>query len=163
MASPFARIIAQLAVASAGIVSRAFVSAYSQAVHNARTGTLESAKAMSRTSKLSTLEAMQILNLQKGEMKPDLIKKRYDQYFEINDPDKGGSFYLQSKVFRAREALDEQLALLAKQASEEAALRTKGNSAGASAAGQGSKARGAGTRPGAGGATRRTSAGSRRR
>lgn len=30
---------------------------------------------MSRTSKLSTLEAMQILNLQKGEMKPDLIKK----------------------------------------------------------------------------------------
>lgn len=42
---------------------------------DARTGTLESAKAMSRTSKLSTLEAMQILNLQKGEMKPDLIKK----------------------------------------------------------------------------------------
>jgi len=34
MASPFARIIAQLAVASAGIVSRAFVSAYSQAVHS---------------------------------------------------------------------------------------------------------------------------------
>ncbi|CAN0464061.1 unnamed protein product, partial [Hapterophycus canaliculatus] len=42
---------------------------------DARTGTLESAKAMSRTSKLSTHEAMQILNLQKGEMKPDLIKK----------------------------------------------------------------------------------------
>ncbi|CAM9895311.1 unnamed protein product, partial [Scytosiphon promiscuus] len=123
MANPFARIIAQLAVASAGIVSRAFVSAYSQAVHNARTGTLESAKAMSRTSKLSTLEAMQILNLQKGEMKPDLIKKRYDQYFEINDPDKGGSFYLQSKVFRAKEALDEQLTLQAKQAAEEAALK----------------------------------------
>ena len=34
MASPFARVIAQLAVASAGIVSRAFVSAYSQAVHS---------------------------------------------------------------------------------------------------------------------------------
>lgn len=34
MASPFARILAQLAVASAGIVSRAFVSAYSQAVHS---------------------------------------------------------------------------------------------------------------------------------
>lgn len=47
-------------------------------VTDARTGTLESAKAMSRTSKLSTLEAMQILNLQKGEMKPDLIKKVRD-------------------------------------------------------------------------------------
>lgn len=34
MASPLARIIAQLAVATAGIVSRAFVSAYSQAVHS---------------------------------------------------------------------------------------------------------------------------------
>ncbi|CAM9463680.1 unnamed protein product [Ectocarpus fasciculatus] len=148
MASPFARIIAQLAVASAGIVSRAFVSAYSQAVHNARTGTLESAKAMSRTSKLSTLEAMQILNLQKGEMKPDLIKQRYDQYFGINDPDKGGSFYLQSKVFRAREALDEQLALQAKQASEEAALKAKAAAGGKGGAG------GAKARPAAGGARR---------
>lgn len=34
MASPFARILAQLTVATAGIVSRAFVSAYSQAVHS---------------------------------------------------------------------------------------------------------------------------------
>ncbi|CAM9715529.1 unnamed protein product [Choristocarpus tenellus] len=34
MANPFARVIAQLVVASAGIVSRAFVSAYSQAVHS---------------------------------------------------------------------------------------------------------------------------------
>ncbi|CAM9176223.1 unnamed protein product [Ectocarpus sp. 4 AP-2014] len=155
MANPFARIIAQLAVASAGIVSRAFVSAYSQAVHNARTGTLESAKAMSRTSKLSTLEAMQILNLQKGEMKPDLIKERYDQYFGINDPDKGGSFYLQSKVFRAREALDEQLALQAKQASEEAALKAKAAAGGKGGAG------GAKARPAAGGA-RRPSANRRR-
>ncbi|CAM9424658.1 unnamed protein product [Ectocarpus sp. 6 AP-2014] len=155
MANPFARIIAQLAVASAGIVSRAFVSAYSQAVHNARTGTLESAKAMSRTSKLSTLEAMQILNLQKGEMKPDLIKQRYDQYFGINDPDKGGSFYLQSKVFRAKEALDEQLALQAKQASEEAALKAKAAAGGKGGAG------GAKARPPAGGA-RRPSANHRR-
>ncbi|CAN0212686.1 unnamed protein product [Ascophyllum nodosum] len=125
--SPFARILAQLAVASAGIVSRAFVSAYSQAVHNARRGTQESAKSMSRTSKMSTQEALQILNLQKAEMKPDFVRKKFDQYFEINDPSKGGSFYLQSKVFRAREALDEQLSLLAKQAAQDAAMRAKAN------------------------------------
>ncbi|CAN0443947.1 unnamed protein product [Ectocarpus sp. 12 AP-2014] len=110
---------------------------------------------MSRTSKLSTLEAMQILNLQKGEMKPDLIKQRYDQYFGINDPDKGGSFYLQSKVFRAKEALDEQLALQAKQASEEAALKAKAAAGGKGGAG------GAKARPAAGGARRPSS--SRRR
>lgn len=34
MSGPLGRILAQLAVASAGIVSRAFVSAYSQAVHS---------------------------------------------------------------------------------------------------------------------------------
>lgn len=42
---------------------------------DARTGTLESAKAMSRTSKMTTDEAMQILNLKKGEIKPNLISK----------------------------------------------------------------------------------------
>ena len=46
---------------------------------------------------------------------------------QINDPSKGGSFYLQSKVFRAREALDEQLSLLAKQAAQDAAMRAKAN------------------------------------
>lgn len=52
---------------------------------------------------------------------------------QVNDPDKGGSFYLQSKVFRAKEALDEQLALQAKQASEEAASGSKSKSADGSA------------------------------
>ena len=29
--------------------------------------------------------------------------------FEANDPKKGGSFYLQSKIYRAKEALDTEL------------------------------------------------------
>jgi mitochondrial import inner membrane translocase subunit TIM16 len=29
--------------------------------------------------------------------------------FEVNDPNKGGSFYIQSKVFRAKEVLDFEL------------------------------------------------------
>lgn len=33
--------------------------------------------------------------------------QQYDKYFAANDPEKGGSFYLQSKVYRAKEALDE--------------------------------------------------------
>ena len=33
--------------------------------------------------------------------------KQYDRYFRVNAVDNGGSFYLQSKVFRAKEQLDE--------------------------------------------------------
>lgn len=33
--------------------------------------------------------------------------QQYDKYFVVNDPEKGGSFYIQSKVVRAKETLDE--------------------------------------------------------
>lgn len=33
--------------------------------------------------------------------------QQFDRYFAANDPAKGGSFYLQSKVFRAKELLTE--------------------------------------------------------
>lgn len=42
---------------------------------DARTGTKDAAKAMVTNSKVSQQEALQILNLQKHEMKPDLIIK----------------------------------------------------------------------------------------
>lgn len=68
---------------------------------------------------------------------------------QINDPSKGGSFYLQSKVFRAKEALDEQLSLSAKQAAQEAAMHAKaGTHTGGSAA---EDARSRTARAGAGG------------
>jgi import inner membrane translocase subunit TIM16 len=34
-------------------------------------------------------------------------KKQYDKYFLSNAVEKGGSFYLQSKIYRAKEQLDE--------------------------------------------------------
>jgi len=37
------------------------------------------------------------------------IQKNYDHLFAVNDKHKAGSFYLQSKVFRAKERLDEEL------------------------------------------------------
>lgn len=35
--------------------------------------------------------------------------QRFEQYFSANDPKNGGSFYLQSKVYRAHEALLDEL------------------------------------------------------
>lgn len=53
-------------------------------------------------------EAQQILNVGKLD-NPEEIQKNYDHLFAVNDKAKGGSFYLQSKVFRAKERLDEEL------------------------------------------------------
>ena len=55
-------------------------------------------------------EAREILNLEEGE-ETDLkkINSQYEKYFKSLDPDNGGSFYLQSKVFRAKEALEEEI------------------------------------------------------
>ena len=33
--------------------------------------------------------------------------QQYERYMASNDPKRGGSFYLQSKVYRAKELLDE--------------------------------------------------------
>jgi hypothetical protein len=33
------------------------------------------------------------------------MPQQYEKFFNANDPAKGGSFYLQSKIFRAKEAL----------------------------------------------------------
>lgn len=39
----------------------------------------------------------------------ELVNKNYEYLFKINDKAKGGSFYLQSKIFRAKERLDEEM------------------------------------------------------
>lgn len=52
-------------------------------------------------------EAQQILNTDK--LDPEEIQKNYEHLFAVNDKAKSGSFYLQSKVFRAKERIDEEL------------------------------------------------------
>jgi mitochondrial import inner membrane translocase subunit TIM16 len=46
-------------------------------------------------------EAQQILNIDNLE-----ANKTFKHLFDVNDPAKGGSFYLQSKVWRAKERID---------------------------------------------------------
>ena len=54
-------------------------------------------------------EAQQILNLNK--LDPESIVKNYEHLFNVNEKSKGGSFYIQSKVFRAKERIDQELKL----------------------------------------------------
>ncbi|VDL64184.1 unnamed protein product [Nippostrongylus brasiliensis] len=53
-------------------------------------------------------ESLQILNI-KPPIDPEVVEKNYEHLFSINDKTKGGSFYLQSKIYRAKERIDEEL------------------------------------------------------
>ncbi|XP_064886952.1 mitochondrial import inner membrane translocase subunit TIM16 isoform X2 [Columba livia] len=72
--------------------------------------------AASRIIGISLQEAQQILNV--SNLNPEEIQKNYEHLFKVNDKSVGGSFYLQSKVVRAKERLDEELRIQAKDEKE---------------------------------------------
>ncbi|KAI5350546.1 PREDICTED: mitochondrial import inner membrane [Prunus dulcis] len=89
------------------IVARALVQAYRQALQNAsKSGVAQETlqNAVRRSSKVMTeQEARQILNVSETTTWEEVMK-RYDTLFENNA--KNGTFYLQSKVHRAKECLE---------------------------------------------------------
>lgn len=66
---------------------------------------------------ISLDEAQQILNV--TDLNEEEVKKKYEHLFNVNDKSKGGSFYLQSKVFRAKERIDQELAATKKKPPKE--------------------------------------------
>uniref|UniRef100_A0A7E4ZT32 Mitochondrial import inner membrane translocase subunit tim-16 n=1 Tax=Panagrellus redivivus TaxID=6233 RepID=A0A7E4ZT32_PANRE len=64
----------------------------------------EATKANARLG-ISLQESMQILDV-KPPLDVEEVQRRYDHLFSVNDKTKGGSFYLQSKVYRAKERID---------------------------------------------------------
>mmetsp|Transcript_11688 Transcript_11688/g.47209 ORF Transcript_11688/g.47209 Transcript_11688/m.47209 type:complete len:120 (+) Transcript_11688:105-464(+) len=102
-AGPFIRIIIQLAIPFV----RAFGAAYQQALSNARRDGANAARESLKKAKgMTTTEATQILNLTESEATNlKTVEESYRRIFEANDPKNGGSFYLQSKVYRAHQVL----------------------------------------------------------
>ncbi|PSS07613.1 Mitochondrial import inner membrane translocase, partial [Actinidia chinensis var. chinensis] len=101
-----ARILANLLVVGSGIMVRALSQAYRQALANAsRNGvSQEAVQNIKRVSKImAEPEARQVLGVTKHSSWEEIMKK-YDNLFEKNA--KNGSFYLQSKVHRAKECLE---------------------------------------------------------
>ncbi|KAH0646941.1 hypothetical protein KY284_034825 [Solanum tuberosum] len=101
-----ARILANIIVMGSAILARSFVQAYRQALANAsRNGVAQEAvQNMKRASKTMTdVEARQILGVTENASWEEIMQ-RYDNLFERNA--KNGSFYLQSKVHRAKECLE---------------------------------------------------------
>ncbi|XP_029944966.1 mitochondrial import inner membrane translocase subunit TIM16-like isoform X2 [Salarias fasciatus] len=110
-----AKYLAQIIVMGAQVVGRAFARALqqefaaSQAAARARGSAGQQSAAASSITGMSLQEAQQILNVTK--LTPEEIEKNYEHLFKVNDKSVGGSFYLQSKVVRAKERLDEELSI----------------------------------------------------
>lgn len=110
-----AKYIAQIIVLGAQVVGRAFaralkqeIAASQEAAKRAGGGPEGSRRAAANASTGLTLEeAMQILNLDK--LDSEQIQKNYSHLFNVNDKSKGGSFYLQSKIVRAKERIDVEI------------------------------------------------------
>ncbi|KAI5606668.1 mitochondrial import inner membrane translocase subunit tim16, partial [Silurus asotus] len=83
--------------------------AASQAAAEARGRAGKQSAAVSSFTGMSLQEAQQILNV--SSLNPEKIQKNYEHLFKVNDKSVGGSFYLQSKVVRAKERLDEELTI----------------------------------------------------
>ncbi|KAL3570029.1 hypothetical protein D5086_027278 [Populus alba] len=102
-----ARLLANLLVMGSGIMVRAFAQAYRQALANAsKSGVAhETVQNIRRGSKMmAEPEARQVLGITEHSTWEEILQK-YDKLFENNA--KNGSFYLQSKVHRAKECLEE--------------------------------------------------------
>uniref|UniRef100_A0A8D8TQZ9 Mitochondrial import inner membrane translocase subunit Tim16 n=1 Tax=Cacopsylla melanoneura TaxID=428564 RepID=A0A8D8TQZ9_9HEMI len=110
-----AKYLIQIAVLGAQVVGRAFAKALRQeyaasqeAARRAGGGRQGNATAAENLRTGMTLEeAKDILDIKL--LEPEEIKKRYEFLFKVNDSSKGGSFYLQSKVVRAKERIDQEL------------------------------------------------------
>ncbi|TAQ86731.1 hypothetical protein B7494_g4938 [Chlorociboria aeruginascens] len=122
------RIITQVVVTGSRVLGRAFAEAYKQA-----SASSQYAKAQAKNNPnqahtfashgLTLEEACKILNVkppQQGQMDMEQVYERFKKLFDVNDPRKGGSFYLQSKVLRARERIENEVRQAEEKASWEA-------------------------------------------
>lgn len=112
-----AKYIAQMVVAGMQIVGRAFIKAVqtemrsSQQAAQARSSSDKTNMRSAATDALSGMtlqEAKQILHV--DDIRDiETVAKKYEHLFSVNDKAKGGSFYIQSKVFRAKERIDQEV------------------------------------------------------
>ncbi|PHH89334.1 hypothetical protein CDD83_6233 [Cordyceps sp. RAO-2017] len=114
------------------IVGRSFMAAYKQAQAasqyqraQAKAGVGSSGPA-SLASGMTLEEACRILNVKppaNGQANVEEVMERYKRLFDANEPQKGGSFYLQSKIVRAKERFEREIGPMKEKAEQEAEVK----------------------------------------
>ncbi|KAF4265090.1 mitochondrial import inner membrane translocase subunit TIM16 [Aspergillus fumigatus] len=124
------RLLTQVVVTGARVFGRAFAEAYKQASASSKYAQANKGKGGSSStfasSGLTLEEACKILNVKPpagGETNLEHVMERFKKLFDLNDPKKGGSFYLQSKILRARERIEMEIRQAERKAAQEKELR----------------------------------------
>ncbi|CAG0887108.1 unnamed protein product [Cyprideis torosa] len=111
-----AKHLVQIIVVGAQVIGKAFAKALRQEINASRQAAAQAgggrqgaqrAAANMRTG-MTLDEAQKILNVE-DTRDPSEILERYNHLFKVNEKAAGGSFYLQSKVVRARERIEEEM------------------------------------------------------
>ncbi|KAL9112994.1 MAG: hypothetical protein Q9227_002859 [Pyrenula ochraceoflavens] len=107
------RIIAQVLLTGGRVFGRAVAEAYKQSLATSRYAA-EAAKKDPKglntlsSSGLTLDEACKILNVKPpmgGKADMEQVMERFKKLYDLNEPRRGGSFYLQSKVLRAKDRI----------------------------------------------------------
>ncbi|KAJ1337832.1 TIM16-like protein [Microdochium nivale] len=127
------RLITQVVLIGGRVLGRAFTEAYKQAQAasnyqraQAKINPNAASARASLSSGMTLSEACQILNVkppQGGQANMEEVMARFKQLFDANNPEKGGSFYLQSKVLRARERIEAEVGPALEKAAQEAEVK----------------------------------------
>lgn len=106
------RVVTQFVMFGVNILTKSFMQAYQQA----KSGGGAASNAASKVASISRMpmdQARQLLNVEaefkSGTLTRAMVIEAFDRHYAANDVDKGGSFYLQSKVWNAKETLLEEL------------------------------------------------------
>ncbi|KAG6022471.1 mitochondrial import inner membrane translocase subunit TIM16 [Claviceps citrina] len=119
------------------ILGRSFMAAYKQAQAASQyqraaakagggVGGGGSSAGASLSSGMTLDEACKILNVKPpagGQANVEEVLSRYKRLFDANDPQKGGSFYLQSKIVRAKERFEREIGPMRQKAEQEADIQ----------------------------------------
>lgn len=107
------RIITQVVITGARVFGRAVTEAWRHASasqkYQAAQGPGATGANTAASSGLTLEEACKILNVgppKAGSANLEQTVERFKRLYDLNNPKKGGSFYLQSKVLRARERIE---------------------------------------------------------
>jgi import inner membrane translocase subunit TIM16 len=128
------RLITQVVIIGSRVLGRAFTEAYKQASASsqyaraqAKAGNVGASGRANIASGMTLEEACKILNVKQPQAlggnaaaEAEEVMSRFKRLFDANDPQKGGSFYLQSKILRARERIEAEMRPVVEKAEQEA-------------------------------------------